>query len=861
MHNVELFDYQTTLVDEVEAAVHEARAAFLGRRRVYTAVGLVSPTGTGKTMMATAVLERLVEAEPGLSVLWICDNPELNKQSASKILAASDEFAASDVKFLSELDQQYLDPGVITFAHIQMLGRGARSMHAETIRGGVVETNDARTYGVWDTLINTVRDHGQDLLVVIDEAHSGIGTTEKDRSTILSTLVHGGTTHAGQAVPPAPIVLGMSATPDKFTESLKVKGDGRRPDIVTADLELVTASGILKKKIYLPKVDEKQDATHTLLAQAATALQESTQEWAAYSAATGSRLVEPCLVVQVKPKASDAELSQILDTLQQTWGELSGMAIAHCFDSHTAESLKDGRTIRYIAPGKVASPSSLVKAVLFKDALTTGWDCPRAEVMVSLKAAASPTVIAQMVGRMVRSPLAREIKDSDTDEAIDVDTLNSVAMYVPHYDKKELANVVARLTGDDGLGGETPGTEVSLAPITLTRNTHVPSEVFHLIADLPSVSRPTRDFKDDATRARSLASALIDDELTKQADAQLDSALLGALTHLEVGIVDELDAAVDDILTIDMRTGVIELGAQGYEAARAERSSTAATAERDVQAQFAKARKSLPDNSADLYDKTLPGEDDRQDRARVIALARHPEAAAVVQRAARDQIDAWRKAYASDVARAGKAAAAKFTALWAVDNGVIDTEVDVPEELTKQPAQTVVRVDGEPTVVDLPVFPAHLFVLPGTDDYPVKHGSSWEEKVLTRELEHEPVGWYRNPSSGAKALSVPYEMGGQTLLMHPDFLFVRNDDGQLVVDVVDPHLHSQSDTGPKWLGLARWADKHDGAAWLGRVVAVIEIGGNLRALDLHEPKVRTALHDVTDKAGVEAVFAQHAVDY
>ena len=36
-----------------------------------------------------------------------------------------------------------------------------------------------------------------------------------------------------------------------------------------------------------------------------------------------------------------------------------------------------------------------VKVVLFKTALTTGWDCPRAEVMMSFRRAQDPTSIAQ----------------------------------------------------------------------------------------------------------------------------------------------------------------------------------------------------------------------------------------------------------------------------------------------------------------------------------------------------------------------------------------------------------------------------------------------------------------------------------
>ena len=51
--------------------------------------------------------------------------------------------------------------------------------------------------------------------------------------------------------------------------------------------------------------------------------------------------------------------------------------------------------------------------VLFKEALTTGWDCPRAEVMLSFRSAQDYTYIAQLIGRMVRTPLARRIATDD----------------------------------------------------------------------------------------------------------------------------------------------------------------------------------------------------------------------------------------------------------------------------------------------------------------------------------------------------------------------------------------------------------------------------------------------------------------
>ena len=45
-----------------------------------------------------------------------------------------------------------------------------------------------------------------------------------------------------------------------------------------------------------------------------------------------------------------------------------------------------------------------VRVLIAKDAISTGWDCPRAEVMVSFRPASDQTYIAQMLGRMVRTP-------------------------------------------------------------------------------------------------------------------------------------------------------------------------------------------------------------------------------------------------------------------------------------------------------------------------------------------------------------------------------------------------------------------------------------------------------------------------
>ena len=88
-----------------------------------------------------------------------------------------------------------------------------------------------------------------------------------------------------------------------------------------------------------------------------------------------------------------------------------------------------------------------MRVLIAKDAISTGWDCPRAEVMVSFRPANDKTYIAQLLGRMVRTPLARRIPGNDR--------LNSVDCLLPKFDKETVENVVKALR--EG-GGDTPPT-------------------------------------------------------------------------------------------------------------------------------------------------------------------------------------------------------------------------------------------------------------------------------------------------------------------------------------------------------------------------------------------------------------------
>lgn len=307
-----LEDFQSTAVDALVSRIDKARHDFAddGER---TAVGLTAPTGAGKTVIATALLERLFfgdgsrEPDPHLTVLWVTDDKSLNAQTTNKITEASGRIDDYRFRFLADRDEPTLAPGFIYFTHIQQLQRNS-TLHA--VRNG--DRYDHRTYGAWDMIANAVEQHGKDFVVIVDEAHRG-ATSATDRRTIVGTIMNGGITNIGTQQPAAPVVLGISATPERFHSAMASAGRTlRNIEILASE---VRASGLLKDRILIKHVAEHQSADMTMLGLAVADLKAADQAWREHHEATGDRLVEPLLVVQVEPGVTNAKLAEILRTL------------------------------------------------------------------------------------------------------------------------------------------------------------------------------------------------------------------------------------------------------------------------------------------------------------------------------------------------------------------------------------------------------------------------------------------------------------------------------------------------------------------------------------------------------------------
>ena len=135
------------------------------------------------------------------------------------------------------------------------------------------------------------------------------------------------------------------------------------------------------------------------------------------------------------------DLGACLKTIEERIGiRFKSGDVAHTFNDY-GDLKADGIDIYYIEPSSIEERKS-IKVVFFKMNLSTGWDCPRAETMMSFRRATDSTYIAQLLGRMIRTPLARRIPSDEV--------LNDVKLFLPHFDEHTVNDVVAALKETDG---------------------------------------------------------------------------------------------------------------------------------------------------------------------------------------------------------------------------------------------------------------------------------------------------------------------------------------------------------------------------------------------------------------------------
>lgn len=820
---IDLKDFQEDavrfLLKEVGYARREARD---GRAQ---AIILNSPTGSGKTVTITALLERIWQGDEDASpdteavFLWLSDSPELNSQSRDKVLGQSSVFRDHELIVLEPpFSQERFDPGKIYFLNTQKLGKDNL----------LTKSGDGRDYTIWQTIENTAQSKPDHFYLIIDEAHRGMNLSarqEQQAHTIVQKFIFG---DAAVGLSPVKTIIGISATPERFAKVIEGAARTKREHSVPA--AAVRESGLLKERIVLYCPEQDQPTDWTLLTESVKRWKRFSKDWRDYCKSQGMTSVDPVLVVQVEDsvgeKPTRTDMDKVVEILEREAGHLGAGAMAHCFEIDSPIQA-GGHQIRKIEPSKIEQ-DSVVRVVFFKMALSTGWDCPRAEVMMSFRRARDYTFIAQLVGRMVRAPMARRIEGSEL--------LNTVSLYLPHYDRGGLKAIVEKLNDPENAS---PAEVVEGASLVTLIKAPGSDDLFKKLSSLPSYVIDRAPKTSNTRRLIKLARQLTMDEIEAKAWGEAKSLIVKTLS----GELDRLknDENYKKLIKTNQEISVREVSVEAgeWKEPGGDKLIRVITTPENIDDLFEICGRMLGEG---LHKEYWKEHWDRQDPQRakleLFGILQDKDAWAKIESTARKKID---ELFADHNEKILELITSK------------QEEYNRIKRKAKEPEPTHLMF---PDSIDLPrkepPWEQHLYV-----DENGRFGwdaNTWEDAVLKTELKNkEVVGWLRNESRKPWSLSVPYRHRGEDRPLYPDLLIFRRVGNKLKLDLLDPHWPGLGDAAEKAAGLARYADKH--GEHYGRIEIIsLTPKGKILRLDVNQEATREKVKVVKDLAHLEALF-------
>lgn len=842
---VTLKDYQVDATREVLANLRKARKRWHADHEPQ-AFSLSAATGSGKTVVAAAVIEALFrgndsygfDADPGAAVLWFSDSPSLNEQTKFRLLQASDGLRHSDLVVVGfPFNQPRFEAGKVYFLNTQKLGKKSKLVKGFEEQGDDAQVSlegtrpDLQANSIWEIIRNTVEDPNLTLYLVLDEAHRGMGrptaSEAEERTTLVKRLING-----ERGIPGIPVVWGISATVERFDQTMQVATGRAKLPTIKVDSKRVQESGLLKDTLALEIPEEVGSFDTVLLRRGTSKLKEITDEWRKYAEAQGGEAaVTPLMVLQIPNQPDSDEVGRWLQVIFDEWGDLNEGCVAHVLADHS-EQQYGGFPIPWIQPERVQD-ANWVKVLIAKDAVSTGWDCPRAEVLVSFRPAKDETYITQLLGRMIRTPLARRIPGNEK--------LNSVNCLLPKFDRAAVDRVVAALT--QGGGEIAPYGKVLVNPAELRPNPEAPKALWARFESLPSQARPQLGAR-PVHRLTALAGELAMDGLRVNAGREAHDAIHRVLDVFAAGHKQAIERARKMISTVQGKTILVDVPA-----GLSSDSSFKADADLAVYDDaFRRAERILGKQIARSYSRHLAERDPdfNADPEEALLEAREVIGAMALLAGLRELVDEsaqvlakdWLKEHRDAIKALPDERSETYRELTAMSREAEDVSLVKPGSRMEMTALQ----DGR-TVRKWPTYPKHL-LCDDQGNYPADL-NDWEVAVLRAEMARQEFRfWYRNPSRPAQdSLGLAYEGAEGPEILRPDFLLFSEVKKKWVVDIVDPHGTHLADALPKLKGLAAYVDEHPDV--YRRVAAVAELDGGLRMLDFAQAHVRDAVRSAS----------------
>lgn len=423
----ELKIYQEEAVRDLYGKV----VKMLGYDRPRQKLVLKAPTGSGKTVIASALLEQLTQDLPErydiatqeAAFIWIAPN-HLHEQSYFKMKNFFSLKRSLNTMRWDEIDHSlgYLKHGDILFLNWESINKD----------NAIIIRDSEQRQNLMDLARSTQIEHHIPIIVIIDEEHMFAGRNAKKSEKVLA------------AINPK-IELRISATPQ--TTGVQT---------YEIDREEVVRAQMIKKNVVLNPAVAADESNGLTLNQQLLKLALAQREALKHKYEIIGKRINPLLLIQLpnddKQTMSDEEnqiveeVTQYLKTYPNITTENHKMAV---WLSSKKENLDD-----------IEKEDNMVDVLLFKQAIALGWDCPRAAVLLIFRELQSKTFTIQTVGRILRMPEQRHYSDEALNKGYVYTNLSQDMIEVVQDDMSYMSKYVA--TRKEGLENVTLEAEIAV---------------------------------------------------------------------------------------------------------------------------------------------------------------------------------------------------------------------------------------------------------------------------------------------------------------------------------------------------------------------------------------------------------------
>lgn len=344
MFNAKLYKFQETHVESL-----------LRKCADHEEMVLCAPTGSGKTVMVSKFIDDYLDENPDTVFLWLCPGAGgLQKQSEESFGENTSGIPYGDVYgFITEPDSK----GHVFFINWDKINKKSNVV----LREG--EHKDLMTK------VLACHNSGIEIFMLIDEEH-------KYRDTANEYIANIQPKH----------VLRISATPISQGDHVEMVKDD---EVIGAGL-IATGISINEGVSLAIQENNNLDDDIRLLDLADKKRIEIQKEY--------DRLginVRPLVLIQF-PNGSEEWIQRVKEALTDMgYSENSGLVASWFSGDHPDK------------PEEIKKLDGEYAFLLFKQAIATGWDCPRAKILVKLREGGNERFNIQTVGRIRRTPLRK----------------------------------------------------------------------------------------------------------------------------------------------------------------------------------------------------------------------------------------------------------------------------------------------------------------------------------------------------------------------------------------------------------------------------------------------------------------------